>query len=140
MYLIMCSNNIEVKQTGFPWRKIRRAILSGLGGNVVILVFLMTFLHIFETIRFMPWVLAFNAAITGYALADKTGHHPVYLKTISAIAGFFNVTVTCGLFAAASVLLFGDLYLGVRDIVFFMVIGVVCSEIGTLLAIKYYQN
>lgn len=117
-----------------------RAILSGIGGNIVILAFLMTFLHIFETIRFMPWILAFNAALTGFALVDKTGNHPAYLKTISAAAGLFNVMVTGSLFAAASVLLFGDLYLAARDIGFFMVIGVVCSEIGSLLAIKYYQN
>ena len=116
------------------------ALLSGIGGNIVILVFLMTFLHIFETIKFMPWILAFNAALTGFALADKTGNHPVYLKTISAIAGVFNVTVTCGLFAAASVLLFGDLFLALRDIGFFMAVGIICCEIGTLLAIKYYRN
>ena len=135
----MGSDNIRDRPSGFPWRKIIRAILSGIGGNIVILVFLMTFLHIFETIRFMPWILAFNSVLTGYALADKAGHHPAYLKTISAIAGLINVTVTCGLFTAASVLLFGDLYLAVRDIGFFMVVGIVCSEIGTWLAIKYYR-
>ena len=131
---------IEDKQSGFPWRKIMRGILSGIGGNIVILVFLMTFLHIFETIRLMPWIIAFNTALTGFALADKTGNHPAHLKTISGIAGLFNVTVTCGLFTAVSVLLFGDLYLALRDIVFFMAIGLVCCEIGTLLAIKYYNS
>ena len=136
----MGSDITEDKQSGFPWRKIMRAIFSGIGGNIVILVFLMTFLHIFETIKFMPWTLAFNAALTGFALADKTGNHPAYLKTISAIAGVFNVTVTCGLFAAASVLLFGDLFLALRDIGFFLAVGIVCCEIGTLLAIKYYRN
>ena len=136
----MGSDIIEDKQSGFPWRKIMRAILSGIGGNIVILVFLMTFLHIFETIRFMPWIIAFNTALTGFALADKTGNHPAHLKTISGIAGLFNVTVTCGLFTAVSVLLFGDLYLALRDIVFFMAIGLVCCEIGTLLAIKYYNS
>ena len=140
MNLIMCSDIIENKQSGFPWQKIMRALLSGIGGNIVILVFLMTFLHIFETIKFMPWILAFNSAITGYALVDKTGNHPAYLKTISAIAGFIHVMVTCGIFGGASVLLFGDLFLTVRDIGFFMAIGIVCSEIGTLLAIKYYRN
>jgi hypothetical protein len=136
----MGSDIIKDKHNGFAWRKIIRAILSGIGGNIVILIFLMTFLHIFETIKFMPWILAFNAALTGFALADKTGNHPIYLKTISAIAGVLNVTVTCGLFAAASVLLFGDLFLGLRDIGFFMVVGLVCSEIGTMLAVKYYRN
>ncbi len=86
----MGSDIIKDKQNGFDWRKIIRAILSGIGGNIVILVFLMTFLPIFEIIRFMPWILAFNAAITGFALADKSGDHPAYLKTISAIAGVFN--------------------------------------------------
>jgi hypothetical protein len=136
----MGSDIIEDKKSGSSWRKIIQAILSGIGGNIVILVFLMTFLHIFETIRFMPWILAFNAALTGFALADKTGNHPAYLKTISAVAGIFNVTVTCSLFVAASVLLFGDLFLALRDIGFFMVVGLVCSEIGTLLAVKYYRN
>ena len=136
----MGSDNIKEKQNGFAWRKIIQAILSGIGGNIVILVFLMTFLHIFETIKFMPWTLAFNAALTGFALADKTGNHPAYLKTISAIAGVFNVTVTCGLFAAASVLLLGDLFLSLRDIGIFMVVGLVCSEIGTWLAVKYFRN
>ena len=136
----MGSDIIRDNQSGLPWRKILRAILSWIGGNIVILVFLMTFLHIFEIIRFMPWTLAFNSALTGFALADKTGNHPAYLKTISAIAGLLNVTVTCGLFVGASVWLFGDLYLALRDIGFFMVVGVVCSEIGSLLAVKYYRN
>ena len=136
----MGSDIIENKQSDFPRRRIIRAMLSGIGGNIVILVFLMTFLHIFETIRFMPWIIAFNTALTGFALADKTGNHPAHLKTISGITGLFNVTVTCGLFTAVSVLLFGDLYLALRDIVFFMAIGLVCCEIGTLLAIKYYNS
>jgi len=136
----MGSEIIKDKQNGFAWRKIIRAILSGIGGNIVILVFLLTFLHIFEIIRFMPWVLAFNAAMTGFALADKTGDHPAHLKTISAIAGLLNVTVTCGIFVAVSGLLFGDLFLALRDIGFFMGVGLVCSEIGTLLAVKYYRN
>ena len=136
----MCSNIIVDKQSGVPWRNIVRAILSGIGGNLVILVFLMTFLKIFETIRFMPWILAFNSALTGYALVDKTGKHPAYLKTISAVAGLVNVMVSCGIFVGASVMLFGDLFLAARDMGFFMVIGIVCSEIGTLLAIKYYKH
>ena len=140
MNQLMCSDIKMDNQSDFPRRRIIRAFLSGIGGNMVILVFLMTFLHIFETIRFMPWILAFNSALTGYALVDKTGNHRDYLKTISAIAGTISVMVTCGLFAGASVLLFGDLYLATRDIIFFIVIGVVCSEIGSWLAIKYYRG
>jgi len=129
---------MAVKNSGFAWRRILRAILSGIGGNIVMLVFLMSFLHVSETIRFMPWVLAFNAALTGFGLPAKSGRQPALLKIISALGGMLCIMVTCGLFAGASVLLFGDLYLAARDIVFFLVIGLVCSEIGTLLAIKYY--
>jgi hypothetical protein len=136
----MCSDIKMDNKSDFTRRRIIRAMLSGLGGNIVILIFLMTFLHIFETIRFMPWILAFNSALTGYALVDKTGNHRDYLKTIAAIAGLISVIVTCGLFAGASVLLFGDIYLATRDFVFFIVIGVVCSEIGSWLAIKYYKG
>jgi hypothetical protein len=135
----MCSETLIDKQIRSCWRRFFRAVFSGIGGNLVILVFLMTFLHIFETIRFMPWILAFNAALTGFALVGKTSDHPAFLKTISALAGLLNVLVTCGLFVGIAVLLFGDLFMAVRDFVIFLLVGVVCCELGTLLALRYYR-
>ena len=129
----------EEKKDGFPFRRILRAILIGIGGNIILIVFLMTFLHIFETIKFMPWIIAFNTAHTGYSLVDKTGKQLSYRLLISALAGLFNVLITSGIFVGLSVLLFGDLFLGMREIGLFISIGILCSVVGTILAVKYFK-
>lgn len=139
MNLVMSLNRTAEKQ-GSPLRRIIRAIVIGFGGNIILIVFLMTFLHIFEAIKFMPWIIAFNTAHTGYSLVDKAGKHLAYRKLLSALAGFVNVMITIGMFSVLSVFLFGDLYLGFRDIGLFIIIGVLCSLIGTLLAVKYYKG
>ena len=136
----MSLNRTAEKQGGFPFRRIIRAILIGIGGNIILIVFLMTFLHIFEAIKFMPWIIGFNTAHTGYSLADRAGKHLAYRKLISALAGLVNVLITIGIFAVLSVFLFGDLYLGIRDIGLFIVLGILGSVLGTILAVKYYKS
>ena len=128
------------KQGDFPLKRILKAIVIGIGGNILIIVFLMTFLHIFEAIKFMPWIIAFKTAHTGYSLVDKAGKHLAHRKLLSALAGFANVMITLGIFTVLSVFLFGDQYLGMRDIGLFIIIGVLCSLGGTLLAVKYYKS
>ena len=140
MNLTMSLNRPAENKGIFSYRRILKAILIGIGGNLILIVFLMTFLQIFEAIKFMPWIIAFNTAHTGYSLVDRAGKQLAYRKLISALAGFANVMITIGIFAVMSVLLFGDLYLGVRDMGLFTLIGVLCSLAGTLLAAKYYQS
>ena len=140
MNIVMSANGLSEKKDGFPLKKVMKAIFIGIGGNLILIVFLMTFLQIFEAIKFMPWIIAFNTAHTGYSLVDRAGKQLAYRKLISALAGFANVMITIGIFAVMSVLLFGDLYLGVRDMGLFTLIGVLCSLAGTLLAAKYYQS
>jgi len=140
MNSVMTLNSTAEKQGGFPLKKILKAIAIGIGGNLILIVFLMTFLPILGIIKFMPWIIAFNSAHTGYSLVDKAEKHLAYRKLISALAGFANVMITIGFFAVLSVFLFGDQYLGIRDIGLFIIIGVLCSLIGTLLAVKYYKS
>jgi len=140
MNLTMSLNRPAENKGIFSYRRILKAILIGIGGNLILIVFLMTFLQIFEAIKFMPWIIAFNTAHTGYSLVDRAGKQLAYRKLISALAGFANVMITIGIFAVMAVLLFGDLYLGVRDMGLFTLIGVLCSLAGTLLAAKYYQS
>ena len=140
MNIVMNANGLSAKNQGFPLKKIMKAILVGIGGNLILIVFLMTFLQILAAIKFVPWILAFNTALTGFSLVDKAGNHPVYYKWTSVMAGLINVLITLGIFAMLAVFLFGDLFLGLRDFGLFILIGVVCSVLGTLLAAKHYSS
>jgi hypothetical protein len=135
----MTFNSTTENRGGFPLKKILKAIAIGIGGNIILIVFLMTFLPMPGIIKFMPWIIAFNTAHTGYSLVDRAGNLS-FPKLTSAVAGFANAIITTGLFAGLSVFLLGDLYLGIRDIGLFTILGVLCSIAGTILAVKYYQT
>lgn len=136
----MSSGTLTENSDSSHFKKILRAIFIGIGGNLVIVVFLMTFLHIFETIKFLPWIIAFNTALTGFSMVDKTGGFLAYPKILSAVGGLVNVLITSAVFVLVAVLMFGDFFLGLKDIGFFVAVGIICSELGTLLAIKYFKK
>ena len=127
------------KQTVLSARNVALTLLIGVGGNVVIFIFLLTFLHIFAAIKFIPWIIAFNTAAAGYSLVDKTRDYLKYPKTISALAGCLNALITSGIITAVSIYSFGERLLTIRDISLFVVIGLICSVLGTILAVKYIK-
>ena len=139
MNLVMSLNQMAEKPDGFPLKKILKAVAIGIGGNIILIVFLMTFLPILGIIKFMPWIIAFNTAHTGYSLVDRSGNL-AFPKLTSALAGSTNAVITTGLFALLSSFLSGDLYLGIGDVGLFIIIGVLCSVAGTILAVKYYKT
>jgi hypothetical protein len=139
MNLVMSSIQMAEKPDGFPLRKILKAVAIGLGGNIILIAFLMTFMPVLGIIKFMPWIIAFNTAHAGYSLVDRSGNL-AFPKLISALAGSTNAVITTGLFALLSSFLSGDLYLGIGDAGLFIITGVLCSVAGTILAVKYYKT
>ena len=139
MNLVTSLNQMAEKPDGFPLKKILKAVAIGIGGNIILIVFLMTFLPILGIIKFMPWIIAFNTAHTGYSLVDRAGNL-AFPKLTSALAGSTNAVITTGLFALLSSFLSGDLYLGIGDAGLFIITGVLCSVAGTILAVKYYKT
>jgi hypothetical protein len=129
----------DAKQTVLPARNVAFSLLIGVGGNVVLFIFLLTFLHIFAAIKFIPWIIAFNTAAAGYSLVDKTQDLLKYPKTVSALAGGLNALITSGIITALSIYSFGERLLTVRDISLFVVIGLICNALGTILAVKYFK-
>ena len=135
----MNPEDTDVKQTAHPVRSFVLTLLIGVGGNVVLFIFLLTFLPIFAAIKFIPWIIAFNTAVAGYSLVDKTRNHLKYPKTISALAGCLNALITSGIITAVSIYSFGERLLTIRDISLFVVAGLICSVLGTILAVKYFK-
>lgn len=119
--------------------KIAYAILVGVIGTILIFLFLNTFLRVTEALKFMPWIVAFNTAVTGYSLLDKTRARLKHKQLSSMGAGTLNVIITYILLTVIFVYLAGEYLFSIRDLILFLVIGIVCSELGARLAIKYFK-
>lgn len=119
--------------------KIAYSVLSGVFGAILIIMFLSTFLHIFSVLKFIPWVIALNTAITGYSLLDKTRNQLKHKQLSSISAGILNVIITYLILGLISVCLFDENLIGYRNLLLYLIIGIVCSELGAILAIKYFK-
>jgi hypothetical protein len=119
--------------------RIAYSTLVGVVGTILIFLFLNTFLHINTALKFMPWIIAFNTAVTGYSLLDKTRDRLKYKQLSSMGAGTLNVIIAYITLTLIFVYLAGVYLFTVRDLILFLVIGIVCSELGALLAIKYFK-
>jgi len=120
--------------------KVATSILTGVIGSLLITLFLTTFLHSHETVTFLPWIIAFNTAVTGYALITKTGNQIKHKKISSLGAGTLNVLLTHVVLSFLFLYSEGEYLLGIWDLLFYLIIGIICSELGTLLAIKYLKT
>ena len=119
--------------------KIAYCILTGVFGAVVLIMFLAVFVELYRVVAFIPWIIAFNTAITGYSLMDKTNNALKYKQLFSMCAGILNVIITYFILSIIFFYLFGENLFTKWDFVLFLVTGIICSELGALLAIKYFR-
>jgi len=119
--------------------KFAYCILTGVFGVAVLVMFLAVFMELYRVVPFVPWIIAFNTAMTGYSLIDKTRDTLKYKQISSIIAGILNVIITYFLLSLSSFYLFGKSLFSIWDFALFLIIGIVCSELGALLAIKYFK-
>ena len=119
--------------------KFAYCILAGIFGTAVIIIFLAVFMELYRIVSFIPWIIAFNTAMTGYSLIDKTRDTLKYKQISSISAGILNVIITYFILIIISFYLFGENLFTKLDFALFLVIGIVCSELGALLAIKYFK-
>ncbi len=119
--------------------KFAYSILTGVFGVAVLVMFLAVFMELYRVVPFVPWIIAFNTTMTGYSLIDKTRDTLKYKQISSIIAGIFNVIITYFLLSLSSFYLFGKSLFSIWDFALFLIIGIVCSELGALLAIKYFK-
>jgi len=119
--------------------KAAYCILTGIFGTAVLIIFLAVFIELYRIVPFVPWIIAFNTAMTGYSLIDKTRDTLKYKQVSSISAGILSVIITYFLLSLSSFYLFGENFFSIWDFTLFLIIGIVCSELGALLAIKYFK-
>ena len=130
---------INLKEKAPLLGKIAYCILTGIFGTAVLIAFLSVFMELYSVVSFIPWIIAFNTAMTGYSLLDKTKDTLKYKQISSIGAGVLNVIITYFLLSLFSFYFFDENLFSIKDFALFLVIGVICSELGALLAIKYFK-
>ena len=130
---------ISIKEKTPLLGKVAYCILTGIFGTAVLIIFLAVFMELYRIVSFIPWIIAFNTAMTGYSLIDKTRDTLKYKQISSISAGILNVLITYFILIIISFYLFGENLFTKLDFALFLVIGIVCSELGALLAIKYFK-
>jgi len=130
---------INLKENAPLLGKFAYSILTGVFGVAVLAMFLAVFMELYRVVPFVPWIIAFNTAMTGYSLIDKTRDTLKYKQVSSISAGILNVIITYFLLSLSSFYLFSENLFSIWDFALFLIIGIVCSELGALLAIKYFK-
>ena len=121
------------------FRKAAMAIITGVGGNLVLTMFLMTFLNVGPAIKFIPWILAFNSAATGYGIIIKTQNRSPRWKIWTATAGLITAAITVGIIALYGGYRFGEAIFSFQDLIGFGIVGMIAGLLGGLLAVKYIK-
>ena len=119
--------------------KFAYAVLVGVFGTIILVLFLSTLINTFDAAKFIPWIMGFNTATTGFSLLEKTRDRLKYKQVSSIVAGILNVLLTCVILSLIFFYLLGGYLFDAKDIVIFFIVGIVCSEFGALLAIKFFK-
>lgn len=116
-----------------------RTISIGVGGILLLVLFLMTFLHINEALKFVPWIIAFNSALTGFSLVEKTAGQLKHARAWAAVAGMTVVLIGTGGLALINLLQAGELLIHGGDLIVYLVCGIAFGFLGSILAIKHVR-
>ena len=135
MEMIQFLENKNSRLTG----NLAYAILSGICGTLILVAFLLAFLNAFQVMKFIPFIVAFNTAMTGYAVMDKCRERIRRKHLWVLSAGLVNVVITFAALTTLSLYLIGENLLGIKMFFLLLIVGAVCSELGALLATKYLK-
>jgi hypothetical protein len=119
--------------------QIASAVLIGVCGTILVIMFLATILPLSKAVNFIPWLIGFNTAVTGYSLVEKTRASLKHRHMASIGAGISNVLITAGVLSGLSVYATGINLFSTVDLMIFLVIGAACSEFGAWLGAKYHK-
>ena len=119
--------------------KIAYAIFSGVGGTLLLVAFFAALLDAYQVFKYLPWMIAFNTAMTGFSIVEKTRDRMVRPHLTAVGAGMANVIITCVILMILTIYLFGENLISISTFLLFAVIGAVCSALGAWLAVTYFK-
>jgi hypothetical protein len=103
-------------------------------GSLLLVVFLTTLMS-YDTIeKLLPWVIGFNAALTGHHLITRTNNRLKYERISAVGSGILMVIITVLFINIIFFNLMGFYPIYINELIFLMTIGAVLSGLGAILA------
>jgi len=100
--LLMNTTTVHTEKTRMSGKHNRRlsgkvayAIFSGVCGTLLLVMFCAAFLDVYQVVKYLPWMIAFNTAMTGFSLIEKTRNTIARNHLLAVCAGLANGQ--CGL-------------------------------------------
>lgn len=119
--------------------KFIQPILTGVFGSVLLVIFFTGLMSIGTIGKFLPFVIGFNTALTGYNLLRRTKNKFKYKRIWGLISGIITVVITVLILNGLFFYLSGSYIIYIIDFLFLISIGSVFSWLGAVLAIRYFH-
>jgi hypothetical protein len=121
------------------FKKIAYSLMVGVLGSLLLVVFFTTLMSYGTIEKLLPYVIGFNAALTGYNLTNRA-NNCLKFERISAVgAGITMVIITVVLINVIFFNLMGGYLIYINELIFLIGIGAVFSGLGAILAIKHLK-
>jgi len=112
------------------------AIFIGVFGAVLLVMFFAGLMTIRTIERLLPYIIGFNAALTGYNLISKIKEHLKYKRIWSVISGIIMVSAVVLILNIAFYHFINGYIVDIIGFLILVLIGGVFGWLGSILAIK----
>ena len=113
------------------------SIIIGVIGSLVLVGFFTCLMSIDTIEKLLPYIIGFNAALTGYNLIKNTDNSLKLKRTYAISSGVVMVVTTAVILNLVMLHLLGSYLIYFTDAISLIIIGGVSSGLGAILAIKY---
>ena len=115
------------------------SMFIGVFGSILIVMFFTGVMSMGTIEKLLPFIIGFNAALTGFNLMTRTKDSLKYKRLWSLLSGIILVVGVTLILNIAFYYLTGDDIVFMTDFFILAVTGGVFSCLGAILAIKYYN-
>lgn len=112
------------------------AIVIGVFGAVLLVMFISGLMTIGTIERLLPYIIGFNAALTGYNLISKIKEHLKYKRIWGVISGIIMVSAVVLILNIAFYHFINGYIVDIIGFLILVLIGGVFGWLGSILAIK----
>jgi hypothetical protein len=126
---------IEIGSSAYG--KTAYSILVGTVGSIILMAFLNTIVLPAASVKFLPLVIAFNAALTGYMVVEKTRSYFQHKWSLAVVAGLSTTLLTFGALNLFFLQTTGLFLISLPQLAVMLVLGIGSSWFGAVLAINY---
>jgi len=116
------------------FKKIAYSIIVGILGSLLLVGFFTTLMSYGTIEKLLPWVIGFNAALTGHNLINRTNNRLKYERIFAVGSGIAMVVISVVLINIIFFNLMGGYLVYMNELIFLIAIGAVLSGLGAILA------